>query len=65
VAFEDSGNGLQAATRAGLATVITPTVYTAHHDFQQALRVLPDLSQADLAQIRRWHGENQAVVPRA
>ena len=65
VAFEDSGNGLQAATCAGLATVITPTAYTAHHDFQQALRVLPDLSQTTLTQIRRWHGENQSMVQRA
>ncbi len=61
VAFEDSGNGLQAATRAGLATVITPTAYTAHHDFHKALRVLPDLSQVNLAQVRRWHGENQPL----
>jgi HAD superfamily hydrolase (TIGR01509 family) len=59
VAFEDSGNGLQAATGAGLATIITPTAYTAHHDFQKALRVLPDLSQANLMQVRRWHGEDQ------
>jgi len=61
LAFEDSGNGLQAATRAGLATVITPTAYTARNDFQKALRVLPDLSETHLAQLRRWHGENQPL----
>lgn len=61
VAFEDSGNGLQAATHAGLATVITPTAYTAHHDFHEALRVLPDLSQVHLAQVRHWHSENQPL----
>jgi beta-phosphoglucomutase-like phosphatase (HAD superfamily) len=65
VAFEDSSNGLQAATRAGLATVITPTAYTAHHAFDKALRVLPDLSQANLTQLRRWHGENQSAMQRA
>ncbi|MDI1269643.1 MAG: HAD-IA family hydrolase [Polaromonas sp.] len=57
LAFEDSSNGLQSATAAGLATLITPTRYTAHHDFSAAMRVLPDLSQVNLAQLRRWHGE--------
>ncbi len=62
LAFEDSSNGLRAAAAAGLATVITPTTYTAHHNFDAALRVLPDLSHASLAQLRQWHGERQ---PRA
>ena len=57
LAFEDSANGLQSATAAGLATLITPTRYTAHHDFSAAMRVVPDLSQVNLAQLRRWHGE--------
>ncbi|WP_029461991.1 HAD-IA family hydrolase [Serpentinimonas barnesii] len=60
VAFEDSANGLQAASAAGLATVITPTSYTAQHDFRGALRVLPDLSQLSLAQLRQWLSERQA-----
>ncbi len=55
LAFEDSSNGLRAATAAGLPTLITPTRYTAHHDFSTALRVLPDLSQTNLAQLRSWH----------
>lgn len=59
LAFEDSGNGLRAATGAGLATVITPTHYTAHHNFAAALRVLPDLSNVSLAQLRQWHAESQ------
>jgi HAD superfamily hydrolase (TIGR01509 family) len=63
VAFEDSSNGLQSAMAAGLATVITPTRYTAHHDFSKAMRVLPDLSQVDLAQLRQWHAQSQAVTP--
>ena len=58
-ALEDSSNGLRAATAAGLATVITPTTYTAHHDFAAALRVVPDLSQVNLAQLRHWHAEHQ------
>ena len=59
IALEDSSNGLRAATAAGLATVITPTTYTAHHDFGAALRVVPDLSQVNLAQLRHWHAEHQ------
>lgn len=55
VAFEDSGNGLRAASAAGIATVITPTGFTAHHDFTGALRVLPDLGEASLPQIQAWH----------
>jgi len=54
LAFEDSSNGLRAAAAAGLATVITPTRYTAQHDFSSAMQVLPDLSQLDLAQLRLW-----------
>lgn len=57
LAFEDSSNGLQSATAAGLATLITPTRYTAHHDFTAAMRVVPDLNHVNLAQLRRWHGE--------
>ncbi|MDI1339950.1 HAD-IA family hydrolase [Polaromonas sp.] len=59
LAFEDSNNGLRSATAAGLATLITPTRYTAHHDFTGAMRVVPDLSHVDLAQLRRWHAESQ------
>lgn len=55
LAFEDSSNGLQAATAAGLATLITPTNFTRHHDFGKALRVLPDLAGVSLAQLRDWH----------
>lgn len=59
LAFEDSSNGLRAATAAGLATVITPTRFTAHNDFSGALLVLPDLSEVTLDQLRRWHTEGQ------
>ncbi|MDP3700982.1 MAG: HAD-IA family hydrolase [Hylemonella sp.] len=55
LAFEDSGNGLQAATLAGLATVITPTQYTRHHDFSRAMHVLSDLGGVRLADLRQWH----------
>ncbi len=55
LAFEDSGNGLKAATLAGLATVITPTRYTRHHDFSRAMHVVPDLGGVHLADLQRWH----------
>lgn len=55
LAFEDSGNGLKAATLAGLATVITPTQFTRHHDFSRALNVVPDLAGVHLADLKRWH----------
>lgn len=55
LAFEDSGNGLKAATLAGLATIITPTQYTRHHDFSRALHVLPDLGEIRLADLALWH----------
>jgi len=60
LAFEDSANGLAAATLAGLATIITPTKYTRHHDFANALRVLPDLGQTRLADLKRWHAAHWA-----
>jgi len=55
LAFEDSSNGLRAATAAGLATIVTPNPFTAHHDFSGALKVVPDLSQVNLMQLRQWH----------
>ena len=60
LAFEDSANGLRAARGAGLATVITPNGFTAHHDFTGALTVLPDLRGATLERLREWHAQ---VVP--
>ena len=55
LAFEDSANGLKAALGAGLATVITPNSFTAEHDFSGALRVLPDLRDITMADLRAWH----------
>ena len=55
LALEDSANGLRAANAAGLPTLVTPTRYTARHDFGAALRVLPDLAGVDIATLRQWH----------
>ena len=43
VAFEDSPNGLRAASSAGLWTVVTPTYWTEGADFSAAGLVLPRL----------------------
>ena len=61
LAFEDSSNGLRAATAAGLATVITPTHFTAHHDFSDALQVLPDLAGVSLGQLQAWRASAHPV----
>lgn len=66
LAFEDSANGLRAATGAGLATVITPTAFTRHHDFAGALRVLPSLAGVTVDQLASWHAaaaETAAALP--
>jgi len=43
IAFEDSANGLRAATAAGLWTVVTPTYWTEDHNFDEAGLLLPQL----------------------
>lgn len=47
IAFEDSANGLAAARAAGIATVVTPGIYTAHETFEGAAVVLPSLEGFD------------------
>lgn len=49
LAFEDSANGLRAAMRAGLATVVTPSVYTDDQEFAGADLVCADLAGLTLA----------------
>ena len=60
LAFEDSANGLRAARGAGLATVITPTGFTADHDFSGALKVLPNLQGITVADLHAWHAQPTA-----
>ncbi|MDE2577381.1 MAG: HAD-IA family hydrolase [Hyphomicrobiales bacterium] len=49
LAIEDSRNGLNAATAAGLKTLLTPSLYTAHENFDGAARVVADLGLVSLA----------------
>lgn len=45
--FEDSDNGLIAATKAGLKTIVTVNNYTESQDFSQATLVVSDLGEPD------------------
>lgn len=47
VVFEDSHHGLQAATNAGLKTVVTVNEYTEGHDFAKAVLVVNHLGEPD------------------
>ena len=62
MAFEDSANGLRAAKAAGLATVITPSRWTAGEDFSSADLVLPSLEGLDLPRLTRLLGEAHAAA---
>jgi beta-phosphoglucomutase-like phosphatase (HAD superfamily) len=54
VAIEDSANGLQAAKRAGLCTIVTPSYWTRNEDFAGADLVVPSLgSVLGLEEIER------------
>jgi len=55
LAFEDSANGLRAARSAGIATILTPTAFTAGQDFSEAARVLQDLATLTLDELLCWH----------
>lgn len=61
IAFEDSANGLQAAAKAGIATIITPTHYTRDQDFSAAMLVLPHLGEPDLP-VPAGNGLHQTMV---
>lgn len=49
VAVEDSRNGLLSSVAAGIATIVTPGIYTHDHDFSEAALVIDDLESFDLS----------------
>lgn len=53
VAIEDSRNGLLSSVAAGIATVVTPGLYTAGHRFDEAALVVDDLAAIDFEKIYR------------
>lgn len=62
IAFEDSVNGLRAAKGAGLATIVTPTRWSAAEDFSSAERVLDSLENLRLSGVNEIHGEAHAAA---
>jgi len=60
IAFEDSMNGLRAAKAAGLATVVTPSRWTAEENFSDADLFLPTLEGLELPRLERLLGEAHA-----
>lgn len=56
VAIEDSRNGLLAATAAGIATVVTPSMYTHDEDFHEAALVVEDLAALEFAALEKLFG---------
>ncbi|MEO0033997.1 MAG: hypothetical protein RLZZ501_20 [Pseudomonadota bacterium] len=54
--IEDSAHGVQAARAAGLAVVVTESVYTGGDDFSGALAVYPDLGCIGLDRLRALRG---------
>lgn len=59
LAIEDSSNGLRAASGAGIATVITRSLYTQSDNFEGAIAIIDNLEavSTDMGQLRRWHKE--------
>ncbi|RLA27272.1 MAG: hypothetical protein DRR11_18560, partial [Gammaproteobacteria bacterium] len=51
IAIEDSRNGLLSAHRAGIPTVITPSIYTDDQNFDEAAWVVDDLSNVGLIEL--------------
>lgn len=52
IVIEDSRNGLLAATRAGLPTLITTSTYTIDEDFDEAVKVVSELGDEPNVQVR-------------
>ncbi len=51
VAIEDSANGVNAATAAGIFTVVTPSYWTRDEDFTAADLIVPSLGSMSLREI--------------
>jgi HAD superfamily hydrolase (TIGR01509 family) len=57
IAFEDSSNGLRAARAANIPTIVTPTRFTAGHDFSGALQVRGGLTSVRVQELLAWREE--------
>ena len=57
IAFEDSANGLSAARRAGIVTIVTPSIYTSGDNFRDAdiiARNLDDVADQAKPDLITW-----------
>ncbi len=61
IAIEDSRNGLRAAEAAGLAVLVTPSLYTAVEDFTGAACLAADLSALVVTAVAAAHRDNTEV----
>lgn len=55
LAIEDSRNGLLSSHAAGIATIVTPGIYTGDQDFSEAVLVVDNLESFDLATFHLPH----------
>ncbi len=51
IAIEDSRNGLLSASAAGIATIVTPGIYTRDENFDEAALVIDSLDSLDFASL--------------
>ncbi|MGI9261957.1 MAG: HAD-IA family hydrolase [Woeseiaceae bacterium] len=51
IAIEDSRNGLLSSCAAGIATIVTPSIYTRDENFEEAALVIDDLESLDFTAI--------------
>ena len=58
LAIEDSRNGLLSAHQAGIATVVTPGIYTDDQDFSEAVLVAPGLNSIATAELLAGFADN-------
>ncbi len=55
LALEDSSNGVRAACAAGVAVVVSESMYTTGDDFSGALAVFPNFNGVSLERLRQLH----------
>ncbi len=51
IAIEDSRNGLLSAHKAGIPTIVTPSIYTNDQNFDEASLVVDDLSKVGVMEL--------------
>jgi HAD superfamily hydrolase (TIGR01509 family) len=54
IAIEDSRNGLLSATAAGIATIITPGIYTDDQCFDESALIVEDLGELSFDELELW-----------